>query len=169
MPNEATVAELFDLAIAAEKAAEALYRGLEAKFAHHQEVADFWGKYAAEEAGHAKWLERLRDTSGPGQLSALADPHILKDARKVLQFSVENRLREIKNLEDAYQLAHELESSETNAIFEFLITNFASDEETQSFLRSQLKEHIAMLTVGFPTQFQSAVRRREIRAQEPSE
>ena len=166
MPNEATVAELFEMAVTAEKAAEALYRWLEAKFAHYQEVADFWGKYAAEEAGHARRLEHLRDRLSPGQLSAPADPRILKDARKILQFSVENTLRAIRNLEDACQLVHELESSETNAVFEFLITHFSSDEETQSFLRSQLKDHIARLTVGFPTQFQSAMRRQEAKALE---
>ena len=162
MSNKATVTELFELAIAAEKAAKELYNGLEAKFAHHQEVADFWGKYAAEEAGHAQWLEHLRDTSSPEQLSVPADPLILKDAHKILQFSVENSLKNIKNLEDAYQLVNELENSETNAVFEFLITNFSSDEETQSFLRSQLKDHIAKLMIKFPTQFKSATRRRAI-------
>jgi len=91
---------------------------------------------------------------------------MLRDARKVLQFSVENRLKKIRDLEDAYQLVNELENSETNAIFEFLITNFSSDEETQSFLRSQLNDHIAKLTIGFPTRFRSAVRRREIGALE---
>ncbi|HID63670.1 MAG TPA: hypothetical protein EYP49_13175 [Anaerolineae bacterium] len=165
MSNEATITELLELAIAAEKATEKLYRGLEAKFAHHQEVADFWGKYAAEEAGHVQWLERLRDTSNPKQLSAPADPIKLKDARKVLQFSVENTLKEVKNLEDAYQLVNDLENSETYAILEFLITNF-SQEETRSFLRSQLNDHIAKLTTGFPTQFRSAIRRRAVEALE---
>lgn len=162
--NKTTVAELFELAIAAEKAAEELYRALEAKFAHHQEVADFWRKYAAEEAGHAQWLERLRRASSPEQLSAPADPLMLKDARKVLQFSIENTLEKTENLEDAYQLVHRLENSEINAIFEFLVTNFSSDEETQSFLRSQLHDHITKLTTGFPTRFRSAVRRRETKA-----
>jgi len=164
MSNKATVTELFELAIVVEKAAEELYRGLEVKFAHHQEVADFWERYAAEEAGHAQWLKRLRDTSSPEQLSAPADPLILKDARRILQFSVESSLNNIKNLEDAYQLVNELENSETNAIFEFLIANFSSDEETQSFLRSQLRDHITKLTTEFPTQFKSAERRWAIEA-----
>ena len=91
---------------------------------------------------------------------------MLRDARKVLQFSVENRLKKIRDLEDAYQLVNELENSETNAICEFLITNFSSNEETQSFLRSQLKDHIAKLTIGFPAEFQSAARRRATKALE---
>jgi rubrerythrin len=153
------------LAISAEKATEELYRRLEAKFAHHQEVADFWGKYAAEEARHAQWLERLRDRSSPEQLSAPADPLMLKDARKILQFSIEDALEKIENLEDAYQLMTELENSETNAIFEFLIANFSSDERTLSFLRSQLEDHLARLT-EFPTQFRGTARRQVIKALE---
>ncbi len=162
MPDKATVTELFDLAIAAEKAAEELYHKLEAMFAHHREVADFWSKYATEEAKHALWLKRIRDTSSPEQLSAPADPRVLQDARKILQFSIENRLQDIENLEDAYQLVIELENSETNAIFEFLVNHFASDDKTQCFLKSQLNEHIARLTTDFPTQFKSAANRRAV-------
>ena len=167
MSEEATVGELFELAIAAEKTAEKLYRGLGARFAHHEEVADFWRSYAAEEAGHAKWLKRLREGLDAGRLSAPADPVTLENARQVLQFSVENTLQEIENLEDAYQLANELENSETSAIFEFLITNFSSDEETQSFLRAQLRDHVARLMIDLPTQFKSVVVRRGIKASKP--
>ncbi len=63
MSNNATIAELFDLAIAAEQACEALYHGLADRFAHHPAVADFWTAYADEEAGHARWLERLSPSS----------------------------------------------------------------------------------------------------------
>ena len=166
MSNKAPVTELFDLAIAAEKAAEELYRGLEAEFAHHQEVADFWRKYAAEEAGHAGRLEHLRDRVSPEQLSAPVDPLMLKDARKLLQFFVENRLKKVKDLEDAYELVNELENSEINVIFEFLITVFSSDEKTQSFLRSQLRDHITKLMTEFPAQFKSVTRRRAVKALE---
>ena len=98
MPKDATVAELFDLAIRAEKAAEEMYRGLEAKFAHYPEVASFWRQYAAEEAGHATWLERLRERLSQEELSAPADSRALENARVVLGFSVKGALEEIKNL-----------------------------------------------------------------------
>ena len=77
MSNKSTLARLFELAIAAEKAAEELYRGLEAKFAHHEDVADFWREYAGEEVMHAAWLERLRDSLAPERLSAPADPDVM--------------------------------------------------------------------------------------------
>ncbi len=166
MPKDTTVAELFDLAIGAEKAAEEMYRGLETKFTHYPEIAGFWRQYAAEEAGHARWLERLRDRLGQEELSAPADSRALENARVVLEFSVKDALEEIENLQVAYQVANELESSETNTVFEFLITHFSYDEETQSFLKAQLREHIAKLTTKFPAQFKDAAMRLSVDALE---
>jgi rubrerythrin len=165
MAKTATVATLFELAIAAERAAEALYRGLEKKFAHHQPAADFWDSYAKEEDRHAHWLERARDRLSAEQLSAPADPNVLQQANKALKFSVEHALKGIRNLEDAYQLTSELENAETNAIFEFLINNFTTDEQTTAFLRAQLKGHVGQIMIEFPTQFNSQARR-EIKAQD---
>jgi rubrerythrin len=169
MSTKTTNAELFELAIAVERTAEELYRGLEAKFADCQEVADFWREYAAEEVGHAQWLEHLRDTSSPERLSAPADPAILRDVHEILQFSTQNALKRVKSLEDAYQLVHEFENSETNAIFEFLITNFSSDKETRAFLRSQLNDHLSKLMTEFPMQFKHITTRRAIKALEQTD
>lgn len=150
--NESTIARLIELSIAAEKAAEELYRGLEAKFSHHEEVADFWREYAGEEAMHAAWLEQLRDSLLPKRLSAPADSDVMEDAHRALQVPVKRRLQDVHNLDDAYQLAHELENSETNAVFDFLINNFAEDKKAQAFLRSQLRDHIGKLAFNFPVQ-----------------
>jgi hypothetical protein len=164
--NTDTVAELFELSIAAERAAEDVYLGLAAKFAHHQDVADFWRNYAGEEAGHAHWLEQTRDGSSLGQLSALADPAILKSARRFLAFSPGTALKEIANLEDAYQQANDLENSEMNVVFEFIITGFSADERTGAFLRSQLNDHIARLMVEFPPRFSHASSRQAVKGLE---
>ena len=166
MSNKSTVAELLEMAVAAEKTAEELYHGLEAKFAHHEDVAAFWREYAGEEAMHAEWLERLRDSLAPERLSAPADPGVLAEANRALQVSVERVLQNVHNLEDAYQLVNDLENSETNAVFDFLIANFAEDKKTQAFLRSQLKDHIGKLAIDFPSQFRLDIVRRQITAQD---
>lgn len=157
MTGQTTVAELFELAIKLEESAQDLYRGFESKFSHHQKIADFWKQYAAEEAGHARWLARLRGGLSTEELSALADPSMYEAARRLLKSFVGNRLAGVTDLEDAYQLAHELENSEINTIFEFLIVHFSTDETTQNFLRSHLKDHIGKLMLWFPTQFNVAV------------
>jgi rubrerythrin len=164
--SNATIAELFGLAIMAERAAEELYHGLEAKFAHHEDVAGFWQAYAEEEAMHAEWLERLQNSLTPEQLSAPANPGVLKEAHRALQVPVEKRLRDVRDLEDAYQLVSDLENSETNAVFDFLISNFSEDPETQAFLRSQLKDHIGKLAIDFPIQFRLNAVRRQIKAKD---
>jgi rubrerythrin len=158
--NPKTLARLLDMAITAERAAEELYHTLEAKFAHHPEVADFWREYAGEETMHAEWLKRLRDSLTPEQLAEAADSNALDEAHRALKIPVEKRLKNVHNLEDAYQLVSDLENSETNAVFDFLITHFAEDAKTQAFLRSQLKDHIGKLAIDFPIQFRlNAVRR----------
>ena len=164
MQEGATIAQLFALAIEVERAAERLYRGLEAKFASHPEIAGFWRQYADEEAGHALWLERLRDKLAPERLSVPAAPAMLESARVLLQWLIKNPVKEVKNLEDAYQLANELEHSEINVIFEFLITNFSVDRDTPSFLRAQLRKHLAKLMTEFPQQFGNNIMRSAIQA-----
>jgi hypothetical protein len=159
MSNQSTLADLIQLAIQLEESAEMLYRGMATRFAHHPEVAAFWERYAAEEVGHARWLERLRRTTSPEQLAMPADPLMLQTARRLQQFSVEMALGRIRNLEDALQLAIELENSETNAIFEFLIVNYSTDRGVVGFLRNQLKNHIVNLTETLPTPYKGKMQR----------
>jgi rubrerythrin len=163
MAKNATVAELIELAIEAEEAAERLYGEMARKFAPYEEVADFWKRYADVEASHAQWLRHIQGTVNPRRLTAPLDFQVLQDARK-LQKTIPQTLRAIDNLEDAYQLAHELESSEMNTIFEVLVTNFAEDDEAGRFLRAQLREHMATLISGFPADFRDPAARRAVKA-----
>ena len=166
MSNAVTIDELFDMAIRAEKAAEEVYRRLQAKFAPHLDVVRFWRDYAAAEAGHALWLERIREALSPEQLAAPADAETAAAARRLLLFPVERALQEVKNLEDAYQLANEMESGETNVVFDFLIIYFASDAQAQSLMRSQLRDHVAKISTGFPARFKSSASRLSVKATE---
>jgi rubrerythrin len=162
MSNTETLAQLIELAIQLEKSAEALYRGIAAKFTHHPDLEKFWLRYAAEELGHARWLERLRKTSSAEQLASPADPEMLRMAQKLLQFSVDNALEKLQNFEDAYELAVDLENSETNAIFEFLITNYYADQDAVAFLRNQMRSHITHLTDDLPAEVKDRVLRQSI-------
>ncbi len=159
-----TVDELFTLAIAAERAAESLYLGLTQKFAAHADVAQFWQRYAAEEDGHAQWLAQRQRALPPETLAAPADESIADQVRYVLRYSIADVLADVADLEDAYQLVNDVENSETNAVFEFLIEHFAADAATQAFLKGQLRAHIGNLRIEFPTQFRTAAMRRGIKA-----
>lgn len=163
MSNQTTLGELFELAIKVERTAQEIYCELANGFAHCQEVAAFWEEYALEEADHALWLEKVRDALPPERLSEPADPGIVAEARKILRVSTEDLLQQIRDLEDAYELVHEFESPETNTIFDFLITHFYESDDAQSFIRHQLKEHIARISTGFPPRFSSPAARREVK------
>ena len=164
MSNELSNYELFRLAIAAEKLAEKLYRGLAELFAHHQAAADFLLAYAREEATHAEVLTQIRDSLSKERLAASADSVQLKSARHLLDFSVEDELATIDHFEEAYELVSQVEHSETNLVFDFLITNFSTDKKVQGFMRSQLNAHIGRLTMGLPAQLKHAAERSEIKA-----
>lgn len=159
--NVETVGKLFEYAIALERAVEGLYRELEKMFAHYPEVSLFWKHYADEEKGHAEYLERIKANVDGNRLSRQADDSMLQKVRRCLEEVSPTRLAKIKTLEDAHELATELENSETNAIFEFMIVNFSTDELTQShkFLRTQLSTHIARLENEFPNPYKSRMAR----------
>lgn len=153
MTHGATVEDLFALAIQAEETAAEFYRGLVRKFSYESEIADFWHRYVLDEVAHALWLERLRGNLGAERLAEPVDGEMLASAHRALSISVENVLSGIHTLEDAYEVVSDLENSETNAVFEFLITNFPYDREVLNFLRVQLNDHVNRLIAAFPPRF----------------
>jgi len=159
-----TVAKVFDIAIAAECAAQDLFKGLEEKFAHHPDVADLWRQYAVEEVAHADYLSKLRAQTPEEQLAQPVEAETVRLLREVADFSAEEALQNIKNLEDAYQLVHEAEHGEVNAIFAFLLDHFEGDQAMRDFLRDQLDAHVAKLSEDLPTKYRGSVARRSVEA-----
>lgn len=162
MPEHGTIAHLVDLAIQSERIAETLYRRMGVRFHNHPEVENFWRRYAAEEDGHARWLEKLRERAASEKMIQPADPGILEDARRAISISVDSLVWSIRTLQDAFEIANELEHSEMNAVFEFLISYFTEDSETQTFLRAQLSEHVGRLMIEFPRSVGTGTFRRTI-------
>jgi rubrerythrin len=160
------VADLFALAIAAETSAAEFYRGLVAKFAQYSDVAEFWQRYVTDEITHARWLARLQGNVSVEQLAARADPVMLENARHATSVSVQALLDQVHTLADAYEFVNDLESSETNAVFEFLISSFPADPDVLSFLRTQLSEHVDRLVTAFPERFRDPGARLAATAQE---
>jgi rubrerythrin len=166
MPEFGTIGHLIELAIQGEKLAEAFYLRLEKKFSRYPDVAQFWNSYASEENGHARWLARLRERVGEDRLNQPAEPEVLQQAERALATPIEPLLAGIRTLQDAYNTANELEHSETNTVFEFLISHFAEDAQSHAFLREQLNEHVGRLMIDFPKQLGTGSLRRGIPAEE---
>ena len=165
MPIPNTIGELFELSIALEHAAETFYRGLAAKFAGEQEIVLFWKVFEREEAGHARFLETLLERLSEDKLRGPAPAELLAAARRLLQVAPESVLATVTNLEEAYRIAIETENSETNLIFEALITDFAITSQAVHFLKVQLKEHADRVQRAFPPRFDSTQARLAVKAQ----
>jgi len=166
MPEFGTIAHLIELAIQGERLAETFYQKLAGRFSRHPDIVAFWKGYAEEENGHARWLIRLRERAGADQLNRPADPEVLQQAERALTVPIDDLVAGIKTLQDAYEVANELEHSETNMVFEFLISHFAEDAQTQTFLRAQLSEHVGRLMIDFPKRMGTGTLRRGIQASE---
>ncbi len=165
-PQYGSIEHLIVLAIQGERLTETFYRRLALKFSAYPEIAGFWSAYAAEEDGHARWLEGLRLRAGAGRLREPADADVLQQATRALNTSVDFLVSGIRTLQDAYDLANELEHNETNAVFEFLINHFTEDPQTLAFLRAQLNDHVGRLSITFPAQYGTGTLRRGIMAGE---
>jgi rubrerythrin len=156
----ATVEKLFEVAIRLEAAAGGFYEGLAERFAHCPEVAGFWRVMAAEEARHENRLAEWRASLSAARLSRPAEARMLQMGENVLGTSVEELLRNVHNLDDAYEAAHDLESSETNTIFRFFISAFSQDQRVMAMLMQDLDEHVERLTAEFPSPYATRAARR---------
>ena len=160
----ATIEKLLNVAIRLEAAAGYFYEGLADGFSHCPEVAEFWRVMAAEEACHENRLVEWRASLSVARLSQPADARMLQMGENLLGVSVEELLGGVRNLDDAYEMAHDLESSETNTIFRFFITEFSQDQRVIAVLRQDLDEHMERLASGFPSRYATRAARVDVPA-----
>jgi len=161
-----TINDLFDKAISLEHAAESLYLHFAEIFSEYPEVSRFWKSYADEEKGHAAYLERARNSADPERLASPADEGMFAKVQHCLDIASHAKMKTIKTLDDAYQMAIELENSETNTIFEFMIVNFSTEElmKSHKFLKQQISSHVARLENDFPPPYNQRTARQNVLA-----
>lgn len=141
-----TLQQVLDRAIQLEEAVADLYRRLQACFSHHPQSAALWEAMAADEDGHAHFLREVQARS-PGEI--LAQQATAETAARVLRVSRlvgQDLLGPIRTLRDAYDVAHQLESSEINAILEFLVTEALPGDFEAEFIRDHITAHQQRLT-----------------------
>ncbi len=145
MPED-TVETLFALAIQAEQSARDFYAGLLRLFSHAPRAAAVWQDMKNDEEEHIRFLEEVRARLNPDQLQAPADPEMMRKLQGCLQFSPQDALQGIRNLNDAYRHAHELEHSEVNTVLEFIINEYHLDPAVRAHLVDQyLQIHLKRL------------------------
>ena len=141
-----TIFELFSTAIAAERAAMNFYKGLARSFSHVPQVSLFWEDIMRDEAFHIQELMDIRNALPDEQLFEPADHALVSKAKNELKrFAEKFDLTAVVTLEDAYEIAYELEYSEVNMVFRAMVSKFVSSEDRSKFVLSQVRDHVSRL------------------------
>lgn len=139
--HPATIENLFNYSIEVENRAAHLYETMAERFSHVSKLSDFWKGLAKDEIGHARILQEAKNSLTPEQLSALPPRQMWNNLNEIRAKFGRDLLGRVKTLEDAYQLAHDLEYSEVNGIFKFLAGEFFSSGTRKRFIISQIEQH----------------------------
>ena len=160
---EKTNKALFDSAISIELDAGRIYKDFERYFSHESEISAFWAGLSDDESNHAEILRDTRDSIPLDILETEAKPAMWENISSVSQLLEKNINAVIETLDDAYELAHQIEASEVGAIFKFLTLEFFSSPVREAFITSEIMDHQGKL-VSFTKRFGPRSWRKEILA-----
>ena len=141
-----TTSELINVAIAAENAARDIYLAFSRMFRHRSDIADFWRTMANDEEGHARVLARVHGLIPIEGLTCQVDARVADKAYQLQSIDIDAMIGTVKNLNDAYQTAYILESSEVNTVFNFLAINFLPRAESYNILSMYIDPHLLRLS-----------------------
>jgi rubrerythrin len=142
---EKTIQALFELAINWETQARDLYANFANLFNHEPKVSAFWIHLSKDESGHIDVLnDLLKKTPTENLLMAVGNEQWTSVTR-VEGLIREASTRKVLTLNDAYELAHQLEMSELNTLFKMLVNDYIPDKEGHKFILSDVTEHIERL------------------------
>jgi len=138
---EETIELLFEHAIENEYSAAQIYKRLSKLFSHVPGLSDFWDELFQDEIRHTNILKDLQKLLTPEQLLTPADKKMWDNVTKIRRMLSKDLVEPIKTLDDAYELAHELECSEVNTVFQFLAAEFLPSGEQQKQVVSEITIH----------------------------
>ncbi len=162
--SDNTVADIYERLINIEFRAGELYGKLSILFTHVPEISAFWKELAEEEKFHMNTLLGIYKSLTEEQLFSTSEKQMWKNIVKIQDLLNTNLIGSIKNLDDAYALAQQIEFSEINDIFKFLATEHTLSEEQEELVLSNVMQHHNKLT-SFKHKFGDSALRKQIRIQ----
>jgi rubrerythrin len=136
-----TVGEILESAIKIEKRVADLYAIFKKRFSYVPGMSDFWGDLRRDEISHMGELRVVYESMPAEKLGVLESRAISLSVHRAV-ISVEDVcLCRIQTLDDAYEIARNLEFSEINAIFEYLTMSFAAPSSPRDLITYQIDEH----------------------------
>lgn len=140
-----TYAQVFEIAMNAERKAGELYHHFAALFAAYPPAIKLWAALAQDEGYHLRVLEQIRENLPQETLHEEVDPLLWEQAEILRRLEKSMSTLAVENVDEAYQLTHELEHSEVNTMFEFLVHAFLSGTDMETIALQQLREHLRRL------------------------
>jgi len=140
-----TFSELLNASIAAEDAAQKTYLAFKSMFLSHPDIAAFWQAMADDEEQHARILAGIHGRVSIEDLTVNVDIEMAEQAYKLQTLEVLGLTESVGNLDDAYRVAFELESSEINTVFNFLAIRFLSADESHRIVSEVIDRHLLRL------------------------
>lgn len=136
---------LIGVAISWEEEARDFYLALSRSFPDHPDIETFWRSMAADEAEHATILRDIRAGLDEPSASREVDAETRDMVRRTEALLGSARDARLDTLEDAYELAHQLEESEILSVFRLIMHEGVKDDERRSLLTMQLGQHVENL------------------------
>jgi rubrerythrin len=144
--TENTTGWLLETAIGWERQAADYYSSLASAFSGEPGVSNFWLRMSADEDSHAESLEEIRAAVSAARL----EESISRDERAMVgagdALFVRMSSARVETLDDAYEMAHELEGSEINSVFRVITLGIADDPAVREALLRQADVHVERLT-----------------------
>lgn len=140
-----TTAQVFDLAIDIERKAAAFYAQLALMFEHAPSASEFWHQLYSEEIEHEAILTEVRDRLSPESLSQAPERTLAIQVADAGRWIDRMATDDITTLDDAYELAHDLEFSEMNAVFKVLAMAAVPADTQHRFVVAHVEQHQSSL------------------------
>ncbi len=159
-----TIGKIFDKAIKIEKTAGQIYKRFAKLFSDFPEISSFWKEMNKDEVNHAKWLSEIKESLSEEQLLSHPNHELILKSENVLFLLKRNSAKKIHNLDEAYEVARKIESSEMNYLFMLLREKFGCSGDKKDSLISEIDKHHKKI-VDFAENFGDKNTRKKIKAE----
>jgi len=138
---ENTIERLFELAIELEYKTADIYERFSTLFQHIPELPAFWQGLHDDEIQHVITLQNVRKSLTFEQLLVCPPTEFRESVMKIQRIISKDVFESINNLNDAYELANELEFFKTNTIFNFLTSKIIPSGKSVEIDYSGIVKH----------------------------